>query len=84
MFPTGEDNCFSEKKEFCCYSIHKIVEAILLDLGRDIFGCGGGGCGNGIAMMTMELMGNSGGGRVEGFGGGGNVERNGRQRDDNW
>ena len=41
-----------------------------------------GGCGHGITMLMVEAVGISGGGRVEGLGGGGKSERNGRHRDD--
>ena len=35
-----------------------------------------GGYGYGFTMLTMDVVGNVGGGRVEGFGGGGQGERN--------
>ena len=33
-------------------------------------------------MLTIKAVGNGGGGKVEGFGGGGQGERNGRHQDD--
>ena len=50
-------------------------------LGRSGFGCSGGGCGYGVTILTIEAVGNGGGGWVEGFGGDGKGERNGRQLD---
>ena len=35
-------------------------------------------------MLMMEAMGIGGGGQVEGLGGSGKSERNGRHRDDHW
>ena len=40
-----------------------------------------GGCGFGVTMLMVEAVGISGGGRVEGLGGGGKGERNGQQWD---
>ena len=42
-----------------------------------------GECGYGVTMLTMEVVGNGGGGKVEGFSGGEKGERNGRQWGDN-
>ena len=50
-------------------------------LGRGGFGSGGRWGGYGVTMLTMDVVENGGGGRVEVFGGGGKGERNGRQRD---
>ena len=44
----------------------------------------GGGCGYGVTILTTEAAGNGRGGRVEGFGGGVQGERNGRHWDDHW
>ena len=42
-----------------------------------------GGCGCGVTMMTLAVVGNGGVGQVEGFWGSGKGERNERQRGDN-
>ena len=41
------------------------------NFGRGGFCCGGGVCGYVVTIMTMESVGNSGGGKVEGLSGGG-------------
>ena len=52
------------------------------DFGKGIFGCGGGVYVYGITVLNMEVAGNSGVGRVKGFGGGVRGERNGWHQDD--
>ena len=54
------------------------------DLGRDNFGCGGGGCGYGFSILPMEAVGNGGEGKIEGFGGGGKAKINKWQRYHHW
>ena len=39
-------------------------------------------CGYSVTMLTMEVVGNGGGGQVEGFGGGGKGKRNGWHQGD--
>ena len=75
MTPVGEANFLARKK--------LAAAAIVSDFGRGEFHWGVGGCGYGVTMLMMEVVGNDGGGRVEGFKGGGKGERNGRQRGDN-
>ena len=84
MFPVGEANFLARKNNgFLINSGHKTAAAIVSDFGRGGFRCGGGGCGYGVTMLTMEAVRNGGGGRVEGFSGSRKDERNGRQQDDN-
>ena len=40
MCPIGEDNFLNKKNGFWSYSGNKTAEAIVLDLGRESFGCG--------------------------------------------
>ena len=63
------------------YSSHKISAAIVLDFGKGRFGCGRGGRGYDVTVLTMEAVGDGGGVQVEGFGGGGKGERNRRHQD---
>ena len=65
-------------------SSHKIAATIVSDFGRDGFSFCRGVCSYGVKMPTMEVAGNGGGGRVEGFRGVGKGERNGRKRYNNW
>ena len=74
MFYWGE-------KGFYSYSSHKTVAAIVLDFGRGRFGCVGV-CGCSVTILSMVVVGNTRGGNVEIFGGGGQGERNGRHQDD--
>ena len=83
--PCWQGHFFSEKNTaFPINSGHKTAAAIVSYFGRGGFSCGRGGCGYRVTMLTMQTVGNGGGGRVEGLSGGGKGERNGRQRDDNW
>ena len=41
MFPIGEASFLAKKKQVFSNSSHKTAEAIVLDLGRGGFGCGG-------------------------------------------
>ena len=43
-----------------------------------------GVCSYGVTVLMLGVVGNGVGVRVDGLGGGGQGERNGRQKDDNW
>ena len=68
MFPVGEAIFLAIKNTgFLINSGHKIAAAIVSDLGGAAFVAVGGGCSYGIIILTMEELGNGGGGRVEVF-----------------
>ena len=43
MLPVYEAIILAKQTGFWSYSSHKTAEEIVIDLGRDVFGCDGGG-----------------------------------------
>ena len=78
------NHILARKNGFWSCSGHKTAAASVSGFWKGGFGCVRGGFGYGVTMLTIQAVGNGGIGHVEGFGGGGQGERNRRYWGDNW